>query len=148
MVAALLSARSAVADPDVFNPHPIGRDIVVRDTGERSQKNVITLAAVAAGGALVGGIGVYYHLDSRDAANAVSADSPTNLAWGAKQQADYDRADSSKLKAEIFYGVGGALLIGAIVGYIVTAPEETTTVIHPHMAPTQGGAILGAGWSF
>ena len=38
------------------------------------------------------------------------------------------------VKAGIFYGVGGALLLGAAIAFIVTRAEGETTVIHPHVA--------------
>ena len=71
------------------------------------------------------------------------------------QQADYDRAHSSAVKAGICYGIGGAALIGAVVVMIVAAPGTEQTVIHPHyakalptIAPAPGGAVLGGAWSF
>lgn len=124
------------------------KDIVVTSTGERSAKNIAILASVAGAAALIGGLGVYYNLDSKSAADEVSAHRLLSVPWTSDRQATYDRAHDSAVKAEIFYGVGGALLIGAVVGLIVTQPKTETTVIHPHVAVGPGGAVLGGSWSF
>jgi len=124
------------------------KDIVVTSTGERSAKNIAILASVAGAAALIGGLGVYYNLDSKSASDEVSAHRPLSVPWTTDRQATYDRAHDSAVKAEIFYGVGGALLIGAVVGLIVTQPKTETTVIHPHVAVGPGGAVLGGSWSF
>jgi hypothetical protein len=124
------------------------KDIVVTSTAERSPKNVAILASIAGAAVVFGGLGVYFTLDSKSASDDVSAHRPMSVPWTADRQATYDRAHDSAVKAEIFYGVGGALLIGAVVGLIVTQPETETTVIHPHVAVGPGGAVLGGSWSF
>ena len=123
-------------------------DIVVTTPGERSTKNIAILASIAGAGALLGGVGVYFNLDSRSAADSVSAHSPTSTPWTPQRQASFDQAHDSGVKAEIFYGLGGALVIGAVVGMIVTVPKSETTVIHPHITVQPGGATLGGSWSF
>jgi len=124
------------------------KDIVVTTPGERSTKNIAILASIAGAGALFGGLGVYFNLDSRSAADSVSAHSPTSTPWTPERQATYDRAHDSGVKAGIFYGIGGALIIGAVVGLIATVPASETTVIHPHITVQPGGATLGGSWSF
>ena len=124
------------------------KDIVVTTPGERSSKNIAILASLAGAGALVGGLGVYFNLDSSSAADSVSAHSPTSTPWTPQRQATYDQAHDSGVKAEIFYGLGGALVVGAVVGLLVTIPKEETTVIHPHVTVQPGGATLGGSWSF
>jgi hypothetical protein len=123
-------------------------DIVVTTEGQRSTKNIAILASVAGAGALLGGIGAYFNVQSRSSANDVSASSPTSTPWTAARQATYDNAHDEGVKAGIFYGIGGALLIGAVVGLIVTVPKSETTTIHPHVNVQPGGATLGGSWSF
>lgn len=143
------------ADPDnpEFRVRP-KRDIVVTVPGDRDARNIALVAGIAGAGAVFSAIGVYYHLDSKSAADEVSTKHPTNLPWTADDQAAVDRAHGSGIKAGVFYGIGGAVLIGAIVTYIVTEPKSETTVIHPHyaavpvVAPAPGGAVLGGAWSF
>ena len=124
------------------------KDIVVTTPGERSSKNIAILASVAGAAVVLGGLGLYYNLDSKSAADEVSAHLPMSVPWTPARQATYDRAHDSAVKAEVFYGVGGALLLGAVVGLIVTQPKSETTVIHPHVAVGPGGAVRGGSWSF
>ena len=137
------------ADAPMFRP-AVGHDIVVETPNERSTTNIASISGAAGLGAALGGLGVYFHLDSKSAANKVTADSPTNRPWLPADQAAVDQASSDRTKAAIFYGVGGALIIGAVVALIVTDPGSTRTVIHPHLAiaPTPGGAIAMRSWSF
>jgi hypothetical protein len=155
--AALVVPRLVLADvPDngvspTEAPHEVPvrhKDIVVTTPGERTTKNIAILASIAGAGVLFGGVGVYYNLDSRSAANDVSAHRPMSVPWTSDRQATYDRAHDSAIKAGIFYGVGGALLVGAAVALIVTQPKDETTIIHPHLEVGPGGATLGGTWSF
>jgi hypothetical protein len=126
------------------------REIVVDVPGVRSRNNKIILASSTALGVLVGALGVYYHLDSRDAANAVTATTFTGRAWTPADDELVDQAERSRTRAAIAYSVGGALVTAAIVGFIFTEPKSEREVIRPHaqatLAPTQGGAMLGGVW--
>jgi hypothetical protein len=124
------------------------KDIVVTTPGERSTRNIAILASIAGAAAVFGGVGVYFNVQSKSAADDVSATRPTSLSWTAGRQATYDRAHDDAVKAGVFYGIGGALLVGAVVGLIVTVPRDETTVIHPHVTVQPGGATLGGTWSF
>ena len=137
------------ADTPMFKA-PTGHDFVVETPEERSTTNIAVIAGIAGAGALVGGLGVYFHLDSRSESNKVSAGVPTSRPWLPADQAAVDQASSDRTKAVIFYSLGGALIIGAVVALIVTDPGTTRTVIHPHtaIAPTPGGAIAMHEWSF
>jgi hypothetical protein len=133
------------------------QDIVITTPGERTTKNKAVLGGVAGAGVLAGAIGLLFNLDSRSAAAEVSAHNFTHEPWTQARQDAYDRASSAGTKAAIVYGVGGALLVGAVVAYLVTEPKSETTVIHPHHRPAAtptiepapgGGAMLGGMWSF
>lgn len=160
LLAALL-AHTAHADapddePDDAKvwPVPTGPDYVIRSKGERSTKNLVILAGLGGGGALLAGLGLYFHVDSRDASNRVTATTPTNHPWSADDQASYDDAYSSRTKAIVFYSIGGAALVAAAVYLIASEPPEEETLIHPHrsftpkveVAPT--GALVGGSWLF
>ena len=140
----------------MIDPHPLMRkDIHITVEGDRSHENKLELAGIAAAGVLLGGIGVYYNFDSKDAADSISPKHATNTPWTADDQATYDRAHSSAIKAGVFYGLGGAVLIGAAVMYIITTPKPETTTIHPHyskvqpiVAPTPTGGLVGGAWRF
>lgn len=126
-------------------------EIVTRP--ERSLGNRLLLAGLAGGGAIAGGLGVYFHLESREAANAVASDGATGTAWTADDQANLDRAGDNRTRAAIAYGIGGGLIVAAIVAAVLTEPAQETTVIIPRgpaptVAPAEGGAVLGGRWSF
>ena len=168
VIAALAAPEAADADDEPTRPEdggadyfpaPTGKDIVLEIPGERSTQNIALCAGVAGGGALLVGLGVYYNLDSRSAADAVSAHEATGRAWTAADQSDLTRAHDSGVKAGILYGVGGAMVIGAVVTWIVTEPKTEKRIIHPHgtgkaappavsLAPTPGGALVAGRWSF
>lgn len=142
---------------DVKNfPAPKGADVVIVSYPERSKKNLLTLGVLAAGGVILGGVGLYFHLDSRSASDDVSTHKFTGEPWTPERADTFDRAHSSSVAAGVFYGIGGALLLTSAVVYIVTEPKAETTVIHPHydpkptalVAPTRGGAVVGGAWRF
>ncbi len=151
MASALIIA--GIALPAIARAGDRGREIVIVTPGERTLGNKLVLGGIAGAGAIVGAIGVYFHLDSRSASDAVSADAKTGHAWSQDDVDQVDRASSSRTRTEICYGVGGALLIGAVIALIATEPSSETTVIRPHSAtptvtPTVGGAMVGSVWSF
>jgi len=137
---------------------PRGKDLNVDVPGERWRTNMLALGGVAVGGLLVGGLGLYFNLDAQSAADDASSQRFTGVAWTDKRQALVDRASRQSTRAGICYGVGGALLVGAIAAYIITEPKVEHTVIHtqpppafvpaPTLAPVPGGAVLGGMWSF
>lgn len=135
---------------------PKGKDIVIKSYPDRSQTNIWALSITAGVGVVLGGVGAYYHFDSRDQSNKINAHRFTGEAWTAERQAIFDDAHSSAVKAGVFYGIGGVLILGAAIAYIATEPKMETIVIHPHVdpkptalvAPTPGGALVGGTWSF
>lgn len=137
-------------DLDIAPTRPAKRrDILVEIPGERSFENKAILVGVLGAGLVVGAVGVYFNLDARDAADAVSADRPTGRAWTAERAALVERADRSSTRAGVAYAVGGALVAGAIIGWIVSAPKIERTIIRTGMvAPTRGGAVVGGTWRF
>ena len=141
-------AQGAPGDSPALATDMRHKDIVVVTPGERSTKNIAILASLAGAGALLGGVGVYFNLDSKSAADEVSQHRPVSQPWTPARQATYDRAHDSAVKAGVFYGIGGALVLGAVVGLIVTAPKSETTVIHPHVAVGPQGATIGGSWEW
>jgi hypothetical protein len=137
--------------PLVARPKP--REIVIEIPGERSTANVVALAGIAGAGAIAGAIGVYFNLDARSAQQDVSADRFLNRPWTQAQVDLVERADRSSTRAGICYGIGGALLLGAAIAFIVTDPKSETSVIRttratPTVVPAPGGAVLGGAWRF
>jgi hypothetical protein len=142
-------------------PAPRGKDVIIVSYPDRSKKNITVLLALAGSGVAMGALGLYFHLDSRSAANEINADSSRGVPWSAAHQDTYERSERSAAIATVLYGVGGALVLASAVTYIVTEPKAETMVIQPHgtghaslprrtpiVAPTRGGALVGGAWSF
>lgn len=129
--------------------------ITIVTPGERTTDNLMLVGGLAAGAVVVGGLGLYFHLDGKSASEKVSSDVFGGEEWTADDAALFDQAERSRTKAIVAYSVGGALLVGAIVALIVTEPPSETTVLRPRavrviptVAPAAGGAVLGGMWSF
>jgi len=146
----------SVVVPHANNERSVGRDIYIKSYPDRSKTNVLGLSIGAGAAVVLGGIGLYFHLHSRELSNDVSASHFTGEPWTADRQQAYDDANSAALTAGVLYGIGGAILLGTAIAYIATEPKMETIVIHPHtngkptalVAPTRGGALVGGTWSF
>jgi hypothetical protein len=67
-------------------------------------------------------------------------------ALATQQKLDQDRGKRAETGEAIAYGVGGAAVIGGVVLYVLGRGD---TGEHPvAVAPTRGGAMVTAGWSF
>ena len=127
------------------------REIVVDIPGLRSTQTKVMLYGLAAATTIVGSIGLYFHLGSRSAADDVSRSLFDGETWTQNRQARFDDGERDKSRATVAYTIGGLLLTGTIVALIVTEPKSERSIIRPRhagIAPTQGGAVAGAGWSF
>jgi hypothetical protein len=155
LVGALVLA-AALGGPAVAEPMPdyFARGAAARAVPrERTQHQWVIVGGLAGGALVLGGIGAYFNLDSRDAANRVSASLPTGEPWDASHQAIADQATSSGHTAIFCYGVGGALLVGAFVAFLTTGTTTTEPTVRaatraPLLVPTAGGAVVGGTWSF
>jgi hypothetical protein len=134
-----------------------GRDIVVRYHPDRTRENITMLALLGGAGLLFGGVGLYFHFDSRSATGETQARVYTGRTWTPERQETYDRAHRSAGIAGVSYGIGGVFLIATAVAYMVTEPKMETVVIHPHtngkapsamVTPLPGGAFVSRGWEF
>jgi hypothetical protein len=127
------------------------REIVVDIPGMRTPQTKLMLYSLAAAGVVAGGIGLYFHLDSRSAANAVSRSIFEGETWTQDRQDRLEEGQRSKSRAALSYTLGGLFVTGTIVALILSEPKSERTVIRPRhagIAPTPGGAVVGAGWSF
>jgi hypothetical protein len=146
--------RASLAEEVVPQPAPVvqpqrAREIRIEVPGERSRNNKLLVGGMGAAGVVISALAVYWHLDSRDASNAVGADEFTGEAWTDDKIALVDRAERSKTRATIAYSVGGALLIGAIATWIFTEPKSETAIIRTGrvgVAPVEGGGMVT--WSY
>ncbi len=141
LVAVTLAAGVAHADtPDYFAKPNEGSTIKVKRTKSRTTNQRLLIGGLLAGAALGIGVGVYYHLDSRDAANAVSAnDDLTGETWTPELQATYDRAGTSGTIAIVGYAIGAAFLGGTIVAAWKTQPGEEQLAVTPRRVSVAWG---------
>jgi hypothetical protein len=132
------------------------RDIVVKYRADRSRQNITTVALLGGAGLLFGGVGLYFHFDSRSATDEVKSHRYTGRTWTPERQDTFDRAHRSAALAGVGYGIGGAFLIATAVVYMATEPPLEELVIHPHtdegpvtmVTPLPGGAFVSRGWEF
>ena len=153
VAAADTPAPAKPAGPNYFAGSSQPNALVFRGAGKRTHHQRLVIGALLGGAALAGGVGVLFHLDSADAADAVSSDIPTGEAWTPGLQADYDRAERSRVGAIVGYALGGALLVGGLVALGLTTPADTVNEVHivrarPILAPTAGGAVAGLAVGF
>jgi hypothetical protein len=151
------AAPSASADAgnaptgDYFARGASTNEVVVRTPGARTPAQRRLIAGVLGGAAALGGLGLYFHLDGKRAADRVSADAETDVVWSRALQADYDHAERYRDLAIVSYALGGAALVAAAVIVLRTAPPdvvERKQIALPAIAPVRGGAIASLGWSF
>ncbi len=152
--------RVAQDQPDYFGKRGVPADVSFRQAKPRTRKQHIILASLFGGAVLFSGVGLYFHLDSRDASNEVSLAGGTPSATYDQGVADVrDRAFRSRALAIVGYSIGGAFLVATFVAMAMTQPgDEIVTIdnapkapaktIPVSIAPTRGGAIVGKAWSF
>jgi hypothetical protein len=127
------------------------REIVIDVPGVRTPSQKIVLGSLIAAGVIGSAVGLYFHMESRSAANEVSESVFNGKTWTPERQDRFDDGERAKSRAAVGYAIGGAFVVGALVALIVTEPSTERAVIRPRHAgvvPVPGGAIAGAGWSF
>lgn len=160
LVAAVLAFAAPTAvhadDVDYFAAKPDSQSVTVKRPKSRTPTQRLQIGGALVIGALCAGVGVYFHLDSRDAADSVSGGGKLiGEAWTAEHQATYDRARTSGYYAGFGYGLSALFLGGAAVITWMTHPGDEVLVINPGeraatpvVAPVPGGAVVGGAWSW
>ena len=137
----------AAGAPDYFAKKPHGA-VVVRRKRERCRADRMLIWGLLGGATVTAAAGVYFHLDSRSAADEVSARTPTNLRWSDELADTYDRGQRSGTLAKVSYGLAGALAIGTLVAVWLTDPGEEMVELRVGATATPDGATVGAAWAF
>lgn len=151
LVLALVIAASAPAsaDTDYFAKPNQSSAVMVRHQKSRTLGEKLTIGGLLVGAAITGGLGLHWHLASRDAANAVSASHDRIVGvWTDDKQTTYDRAGSAGTEAIVGYSLAGACIAGAIVAAVLTSPGYENTPMAPALAITRGGAVVGGSVHF
>lgn len=151
--AAVVAAAPARADVDYFTMGGDPTVVTFHQGKSRTRNEKLLIGGLALGAVAAGGVGLYFHLDSRDAARDVSANHLTGRIWSADDQVTYDRAHRSGVKAIVGYSVGGLFLAAAAVAVWKTHPGDEDVKLlpgqgAPSVSPTTGGVVLGGVWSF
>lgn len=144
------SPDGELSDRPMLRPAHKPREIVIEVPGERSTNNKLAVGALLGVGVIAGAVGVYYHLDSRTAANDVEAVQFEGEAWTQEEIDLVERADRARGRAIAGYVVGSAFVIGAIAAFIITEPKAERAVIRTGASASlvPGGAMAYRTWSF
>jgi len=156
LVVTLGAGAARAGEPDYFKNANDGSAIKLRREKSRTPAQKLAIGGLLLGAAISIGVGVYYNLDSREAANEVSAnDDLTGETWTPALQDTYDRAGDSGTIAMVGYALGAMFLGGAIFAAWQTQPgeEQVTIVLAPRRAgatvtPMVGGAMVNGAWSW
>jgi hypothetical protein len=148
---ALAAPGLAHADSGYFAHSGDASTVKYRQDKKRSPKNRALIYGLLGGAALGLGVGIYFHLDSHDAASELSdVHTSSPLLWTDDRQATYDRAGSSGTIAIVGYSVSAVCAIGAILTAVLTHPGQEVKDVRPttSITPTHGGAMVARAWSF
>ena len=154
----LLWAGQARAQPHYFQE---GRNDSLSFTvdRERNTRQRILIASLFGGSLVLGGVGLLFHIDSKNKADDVSTDSGRHSGRVYTEELDDTRRAGirSRNLAIASYALGGGLLVGTFLAYLLTDPGQETihvsTEEQPGQArllvePTDGGALVGGSWRF
>lgn len=155
------SAATAVAgdQPDYFGKRTVPQKVSFRQAKPRTRKQHILLASLFGGAVAFGGLGLYFHLDSRDASDEISlVGGEPSRTYDRSVDKTRDRALRSRVLAIVGYSVSGAFLVATIVAMAMTQPGEEIVTIDQEKAPKntvpvsvipiRGGAMVGKAWRF
>jgi tetratricopeptide (TPR) repeat protein len=132
--------------------------IVAEPTMVRRWSVWLPWAVFAGGGALAAGGAWSYsaaadNFDRYDrvvAARCAQRCSAEMLASYPELRRYQDHGNAEQIAAYSMFAVGGAAVLGGVVGLILNQPHVKSDVIHvqPMVAPTAGGAAVSVRWSF
>src|SRR5262245_25274459 len=154
VVAVMLAASSttAFADDDYFKPGSDPNAVTMQQKKSRTKQERYLIGGLAGGTGVAAGLGLLFHLDSRAAANRVSADDFTMSRWSPDREADFERAGRSGAIAIAGYSLAALLATATIVVIVKTEPGSEEVDLRKPRATVDlvpgGGAVVGTGWSF
>lgn len=129
---------------------------------ERNTRQRILIASLFGSSVLFGGVGLLFHIDSKDKSDEVSTDAGRHS--GRVYTEDLDDTRRAALRSRTFaiasYSISGGFLIGTLVAYLLTDPGQETVHVGTEamgaggararllVEPTDGGALVGGAWRF
>ena len=144
---------SAPTNPTIDYFQKGGGGVLVRKDRSRTRRQKLLIYGLAGGAALFGGLGAYFHYDSKSIADELSADSDQHQRWSPELQDKYDRGQLDGKLAIAGYAISAGLIAATIVVVIKTDPGTELETIGPGGAKpvadvVPGGATVGASWSW
>jgi len=127
---------------------------------ERTTRQKVLISSLFGGSVLFGGVGLLFHIDSKHKSDDVSTDAGHHTGHIYTEELDDTRraAIRSRNLAIASYAIGGGLLVGTLVAYLLTDPGEETIRVGTEaaegsgarllVAPTDSGALVGGSWRF
>jgi hypothetical protein len=127
---------------------------------ERTARQKIVIGSLFGGAVLCGGVGLLFHIDSKHKSDEVSTDAGHHTGQVYTPELDDTRRSALRSRniAIASYALGGGLLVGTFVAYLLTDPGEETIRVGTEaadasgarllVAPTESGALVGGSWSF
>lgn len=121
---------------------------------ERTTRQRVLIGSLLGGALAASGIGLLFHVDSRDKSDQVSASGPHTGRIYTRSVDDTRRAALRSRNVAIgAYGVAGGLVIASLVVFLVTDPGTETIVLGERLPaigvePVAGGALVAGGWTF
>jgi hypothetical protein len=125
---------------------------------ERNSRQKVLIASLFGGSILLGGVGLLFHIDSRNKSDDVSTDAGRHTGRIYTEELEDIRRSAihSRNFAIASYALSGGLLVGTFIAYLLTDPGQETVRVRPEparrarlmLAPTEGGALVGGAWRF
>ena len=142
-------AAPAHAGNDYFAKPNDSSKVTVVHGRSRTTRQRLLLAGLVLGAAATGGLGLYFNLQSRDAASSLSETHGRLVGtWTPALQDTYDRAKTDGDLAIAGYALAGALFAGSMVAVYFTDPGRASTQLAPTAALVKGGAVVGGSVHF
>ena len=154
------SAAAATSQPDYFGGNQPKDKVAYYVPQARTTKQRVVVLSLFGAAAVSAGVGVLFHLDSRDKARELEAvGEHTRMTWTQELQDKYDSGQRSGTAAIISYSVSGAFLTAAFVAMYVTRPGEKRVIAEdgektkPVPMPVSigivpGGSMVTKQWTF
>jgi hypothetical protein len=126
---------------------------------ERTTRQRVLIGSLFGGSVLLGGVGLLFHIDSKHKSDEVSTDAGHHTGHIYTEELDDTRraALRSRNFAIASYALGGGLLVGTFIAYLLTDPGQETIRVGTEaestgarllVAPTESGAVVGGSWRF
>jgi hypothetical protein len=159
-VTLLLLAWSARAGAQDYFQQGGSEALTFKVDRERTMRQKVVIGSLFGGSVLFGGVGLLFHIDSKHKSDQVSTDAGHHTGQVYTQELDDTRhaAVRSRNIAIASYAVGGGLLIGTFIAYLLTDPGQETIRVGTEaaggsgarllVAPTERGALVGGSWRF